>query len=213
MTQYPLREKRKQRSREALIRSAAKLFARRGFETTTLEDIAEDAGLHVQTLYRHFPNKNELAAAIDQQHLEAFREAFAERDTDTLRFWRAWVERAARSLTRDGGASYRKGLLNFYNLPSLSTTYLRNWNAYVEVLAEGLAKDFGYPTGDKARLPMLVACMLCSGNRRAAFEWANSDGKSDLADECVGMVDAVIAEFGHYVVTPDAPPPGRTGQG
>ena len=30
-----------------------------------------------------------------------------------VRFWRAWVERAARSLTRDGGALYRKGLLNF----------------------------------------------------------------------------------------------------
>lgn len=199
--QYPLREKRKQRSREALIKSAAKLFARRGFETTTLEDIAEDAGLHVQTLYRHFPNKAELAAAIDQQHLEAFREAFVLRRTDTLRFWRDWVERAARSLTRDGGTLYRKGLLNFYNLPSLSSTYLQTWNAYEEVLAQGLAHDFGHPRGAKARLPMLVACMLWSGNRRAAYEWANCNGKSDLAAECVGVVDAVIEEFGHYVVT------------
>ncbi len=197
--QYPLREQRKQRSREALVRSAAKLFARRGFAATTLEDVAEDAGLHVQTLYRHFPNKAELAAAVDQQYLESFREAFLARDTDTLHFWRNWVEHVARRLTRDGGVAYRKGLLNFYNLPSLSSTYLQTWNQYELILADGLREDFRELQGDRANLPMLVACMLWGGVRRATYDWANSEGKRDLVAECVEVVDTVIAEFGHYL--------------
>ncbi|MEQ8860966.1 MAG: TetR/AcrR family transcriptional regulator [Pseudomonadales bacterium] len=197
--QYPLREQRKQRSREALVRSAARLFARRGFAATTLEEVADDAGLHVQTLYRHFPNKAELAAAVDQQNLESFREAFRTRDADTLHFWRAWVEQAARRLTADGGNAYRKGLLNFYNLPSLSSTYLQTWNEYEEILAEGLREDFGAPDGPRANLPMLVACMLWAGTRRAAYDWANASGKRDLVAECVAVVDTVIAEFGHYL--------------
>lgn len=197
--QYPLREQRKQRSREALVRSAAKLFARHGFASTTLEDVAEDAGLHVQTLYRHFSNKAELAAAVDQQYLESFREAFLSRDTDTLHFWRNWVERTARRLTRDGGVAYRKGLLNFYNLPSLSSTYLETWNQYEQILADGLRKDFGTMPEDRANLPMLVACMLWGGVRRVTYDWANSDGRRDLVADCNGVVDTVIAEFGHYL--------------
>ena len=125
MNQYPLREQRKQRSREALLRSASKLFACKGFKATTLEEVAEGAGLHVQTLYRHFPNKAELAAAIDRVYFDRFRKAFQARDTDTLTFWRGWVETAARRLTRDGGAAYRRGLENFYTQPSLSGTYLK----------------------------------------------------------------------------------------
>ena len=197
--QYPLREQRKQRSREALLRSASKLFACKGFKATTLEEVAEGAGLHVQTLYRHFPNKAELAAAIDRVYFDRFRKAFQARDTDTLTFWRGWVETAARRLTRDGGAAYRRGLENFYTQPSLSGTYLKTWNQYEEILAEGLREDFGRLPPERSNLPMLVACMLWAGNRRAAFEWAQAKGKRDLAADCVAVVDTVIEAFGQYV--------------
>lgn len=200
--QYPLREKRKQRSHEALVRSAAKLFARQGFQDTTLEEVAEDAGLHVQTLYRHFANKAELAAAIDRQYLDSFREAFDARETDTLHFWRDWVAGSSRRLTRDGGSAYRKRLLNFYNLPSLSITSVQTWHQYEEILAEGLRRDFGDLPRGKENLPTLVACMLWGGNRRAAHRWARSEGKLDLAAECVAVVDTVIEEFGHYLRRP-----------
>lgn len=46
---------------------------------------------------------------------------------------------------------------------------------------------------------MLVACMLWAGNRRAAFEWAQADGKRDLDADCVAVVDTVIDAFGQYV--------------
>ncbi len=199
-TQFPIREQRKQRSRQALIDAAGRLFACRGFEATTLEDIAAAAGLHVQTLYRHFPNKAELAAAVDREHLDRFLEAFAERDTDTLTFWREWVRQSARLILHDGGERYRRGVYNFYTLPSLSTTFLNTWAEYEAALAEGLAADFGATrSAHGQRLPMLVACMLWAGYRRVIYEWAFADGQIDLERQCVGVVDSVIAEFGHYV--------------
>lgn len=207
MNHYPLREQRKQRSREALLKAASRLFACQGFQDTTLEEIAEQAGLHVQTLYRHFPNKAELAAAIDRRYFERFRDAFQDRTTDTLTFWREWVEKAARRLTRDGGARYRHGLRNFYTQPSLSGTYLQTWNEYEEILADGLRRDFGELDAHQENLPLLVACMLWAGNRRAAYEWAKADGKRDLAADCVAVVDTVIDQFGHLVKRPNKPTP------
>ncbi len=51
------------RNRERLVASARQVFADRGFEAT-LDEIAAQAGLGVGTAYRHFRNKQELAAVI-----------------------------------------------------------------------------------------------------------------------------------------------------
>ena len=66
--QYPKREQRKQASRAALVEAAIELFGSQGFEETKLEDVADRAGLHVQTLYRHFANKRGNAAGGHLQH-------------------------------------------------------------------------------------------------------------------------------------------------
>ena len=55
--------------KERLLNVAYRQFQRYGFEDTTLESIAEEAGLHVQTLYRHFPKKNDLIGAMLEKHV------------------------------------------------------------------------------------------------------------------------------------------------
>ncbi len=70
------------RNRQALIEAAERLFATRGL-SVTLDDIAGEAGVNVATAYRHFANKQELAAAflarkIDQAVRIADRAAAAE---------------------------------------------------------------------------------------------------------------------------------------
>ncbi|WP_369373071.1 TetR/AcrR family transcriptional regulator [Promicromonospora sp. Populi] len=51
------------RNRERLITAAREVFAQRGFEAT-LDDIAHHAGLGTGTAYRHFPNKQAIAAEV-----------------------------------------------------------------------------------------------------------------------------------------------------
>ena len=97
--QYPLREKRKLQSRADLVGAAIDLFANQGFEETTLEAVAEKAGLHVQTLYRHFPTKTDLVAAIWSESFSAFESFFSTRTGDALSAWRDWVEKRATIVT------------------------------------------------------------------------------------------------------------------
>ncbi len=90
-TQFPLREKRKAQTRANLIQAAMELFANNGYQETTLEQVAEKAGLHVQTLYRHFRSKQELATATDQDLLDEFRSIITapNRRGNTFACWRA----------------------------------------------------------------------------------------------------------------------------
>ncbi len=56
---------RPDRSRPALIDSAATLFRRQGYAATGLNQILDDAGVKAGSLYHHFPQgKQELAAAV-----------------------------------------------------------------------------------------------------------------------------------------------------
>lgn len=51
-------------SREKLLAVSARLFAKGGFEATSMRDIAKRAGMLAGSMYYHFPSKNDLIAAV-----------------------------------------------------------------------------------------------------------------------------------------------------
>jgi len=51
-------------SRETLLAVSARLFAKGGFEATSMRDIAGEAGMLAGSMYYHFPSKNDLIAAV-----------------------------------------------------------------------------------------------------------------------------------------------------
>src|SRR6187431_2289167 len=51
------------RNRALLLEAARVVFAERGLDAT-LDDIAKEAGVGVGTAYRHFANKQEIAAEV-----------------------------------------------------------------------------------------------------------------------------------------------------
>ena len=50
--------------REAILAAAARLFAQKGYEATTMDDIAGAAGISKATLYRYVASKEELRAVL-----------------------------------------------------------------------------------------------------------------------------------------------------
>ena len=59
-TSPSLRTRRKLSTRRALQQAALSLFAERGYEETTVADIAERAGVGLRTFFVHFPTKEDV---------------------------------------------------------------------------------------------------------------------------------------------------------
>lgn len=55
---------RKQSSEQAIIAAAQSCFERFGIKKTSMEDIAQEAGISRATMYRHFANKDAIVEAI-----------------------------------------------------------------------------------------------------------------------------------------------------
>ena len=51
-------------SRAKLLSVSSRLFAKNGFEATSMRDIAARAGMLAGSMYYHFPSKNDLIAAV-----------------------------------------------------------------------------------------------------------------------------------------------------
>ena len=182
-------KQRKAETRSRLLDAASELFTEFGYESSTLESIADRAGLHVQTLYRHFPCKAELAAELWHRSLDDFEAYFSRRKKTSLSAWREWVALSVRQSSNTINA------LAGRNSPPISSRVFDYWDRYQQILAEGLAEDMGVQNTDDLR-PMLIACMLWGGNQKVAFGWAGKRWDEEkIISSLVQVVDTVEALF------------------
>ncbi len=72
----PKRERGKQRV-AALIDAGAELFAEKGYEASTMTEIASRAGAAIGSLYQFFPSKEALAEALFNRFAERAASSFA----------------------------------------------------------------------------------------------------------------------------------------
>ena len=74
-----LHQQRSQATKEALRRVALARFAKDGFASVTVSQLAEEAGVTERTFFRHFPTKEAVLFADYETHLEWLAEALARR--------------------------------------------------------------------------------------------------------------------------------------
>lgn len=66
-----LREQNKLRTRNAIRQAAITLIAEQGYAKTTVEQIAEAAGVSHTTFFRYFPSKEQVVVGDEHLHAEA----------------------------------------------------------------------------------------------------------------------------------------------
>ncbi|PRX03910.1 UNVERIFIED_ORG: TetR family transcriptional regulator [Actinomadura viridilutea] len=74
-----LRERKKRRTRRAIASAALRLFAERGYEETTIADIADAADVSPRTFFGYFPSKEDVVFAEVDDRLAEVRERLARR--------------------------------------------------------------------------------------------------------------------------------------
>jgi AcrR family transcriptional regulator len=87
-----LRERKRRRTRETIVRVALELFDRQGFHETTIPQIAEAADVSPRTVSIYFPHKEDLAFPDVEEELGSLDARMRERlpretATDALREW------------------------------------------------------------------------------------------------------------------------------
>ncbi|MEU3334759.1 TetR/AcrR family transcriptional regulator [Streptomyces sp. NPDC002144] len=159
-----LRERKKQRTRDALLRAAVELFTTRGYEGTTVDDIAEAVDVSQRTFFRYFAGKEEAALALQELVVTRFVEAVRERPAGE-----APMEALRRSVLEGWGTLHEvieavvpvELYLRLYRVvestPVLLAAHLRRNEEIEETLARVLAEREGVDVDTDPRPRLAVA--------------------------------------------------------
>ncbi|HEY6533118.1 MAG TPA: TetR family transcriptional regulator [Acidimicrobiales bacterium] len=73
------RARKKERTRHAIEDAAIELFSERGYDATTIDDIAERAQIAPSTFFRYFPSKADVILGDQNERLPALQRAIIDR--------------------------------------------------------------------------------------------------------------------------------------
>lgn len=127
-------------SADAILDAAERLLPRFGYKKTTLDDLAQEAGIARRTIYLHFPSKEEVfLRSIDRvvERLVAELNAIASENASAeVRLWRMLVTRVMSRF--DSVRKYQESLDEM--LADLRSQYLERRETYFDLEADVLAK-------------------------------------------------------------------------
>ena len=168
-----LRERQKQERRRAISDAATALFLERGFDTVTMAEVAEAAGVSIKTIFNYFGSKEELFLDRESEAREATVTAITHRPpgcsiTDGV------LALLTEQRVPSGGEGwevlddrqrlegFRAFLAAWHDSTALRARNLLVQERLADTLAETLSDELGIPPADvriRAMAMMLVAVM------------------------------------------------------
>jgi AcrR family transcriptional regulator len=188
-----LRERKKERTRQAIQREALRLIADRGYEATTCEQIAAAAEVSVATLFRYFPTKEDIVLQDGYDPLIAAAVvARPARERPLVAVRRGFADAFAQVYAGDVEPIRQRTAL-ILSVPALRSRSREQGASLVAHLSEALAAREG--TGDRSSLTTEVAAASCAAAVSVAVErWAAHGGHLPaLADEALAALGALAA--------------------
>lgn len=176
-----LRDNKKAQTREALRASAFRLFRAKGFDRTTIDDIALEAGVSRTTFFRYFATKESVIFDRWREIGEVFRRWIAERPRHENPFeaFEGALLALAREVPRD--SELAKESLEVQELfdrnPSLRKRRAEHRDEQIALVAQALADRDGRPIETEHRLAASLGVVVSDAVRD---EWRDSGGEKDL---------------------------------
>jgi TetR/AcrR family transcriptional regulator, regulator of mycofactocin system len=169
-----------QTSVEFIEKTALEVFAERGFDATTVEEIAAAAGISRRTFFRYFASKNDIPFGNFAVLLDELEDWLSRVPEDQPMF--EVIAEAVLRFNRvhsDGAVAHRERMKLIMHTPALrANAALRNAD-YLAALARYAARRMGEPVGSFG--PQLVG-HVAHGVSVAVYEQWLQDESSDLAD-------------------------------
>lgn len=210
-----LRERKKQRTRETILRVAAELFTERGFNGTTIRDIADAAEVSPRTVSAYFPVKEELVFHDHEAVFQRLQDRLAERreGEPAIGALRAWIVEVLDAMQRDidfDAMRCRRELIE--SDPALRTYERGLQERFERIIALAVADDLGLPSDDLIPHMVGAATMAALDALGRELKDAEAATPAELVPQMVALVDqAMIFIGGGVEALGDQPEPGPAG--
>ncbi|MEM7143113.1 MAG: TetR family transcriptional regulator [Actinomycetota bacterium] len=189
------RERKKRQTRDELMLHAARLFAERGFDAVTTEDIADAADVSQRTFFRHFPSKEAVLYGHVDELRDTMRSTFLGRPDDehVVDAMRASVRTIAEHYAANHDEAFLQARLaaEFPSVAAHARAVVQtDWeHELTAVIAERMDVD---PLADP--FPEVLAGAAFAAFRSAIRRWGADGGRSDfgtLLDESLDVLAAL----------------------
>lgn len=195
-----LRERKKRRTRDALLRAALLLFVAQGYEHTTVDEITDAVDVSQRTFFRYFANKEEAAFAVQDLVESHFVAALRSRPPDegplealrgaALGAWDTLDEALSDTVPVD---LYMRTYRLIESTPALLAVHLRRSTELEERIARLLAEREGLDVDADPR-PRVAVAAFCGVMRVTGRLWGRGE------DSCVAsirrMTEACLDQMG-----------------
>jgi AcrR family transcriptional regulator len=174
------RQRKKAATRDRIRASALRLFRQQGYDATTVEQIAADAGVSHMTFFRYFPAKEDVALSDSYDPLLVGLLGQTPADWPLIRRIRTvLVQGLAQVYDSDRDTLLAQNKL-IITTPALRERLWASQVATQELILEALGSGHG---DEKASFQARVTVAAClAAVTTAILSWVEQDGASDLPD-------------------------------
>jgi len=179
-------------AKERLVMAAIELFEERGFEATTVADIAARAGVTERTFFRQFADKREVLFGDPGEYNATFTDAIAAASADAAPIDAVTAALAATGAYFEGRHAYaRRRTAVIAANPALTERDQSKHAKLTDAVAGALRER-----GVEAPRAALLAELCTVAFHQAFLRWAALDHETDLgalAVEVLGELRAAVA--------------------
>ena len=183
-----LRLRKRQQTRERITRVAMALFLERGFEATTLDDIAAAADISRRSFFHYFASKEDVVFAWQEESTAALVAAVAARPANESMLTAAENAIAAMVRQLNPGEAIAMARLKRDN-PALQARDQVKYEKLERALAEALGKRAGHKT---ERLQARLVAMIATGAMRIGGELWAAEGAREKPEALAKRTFAAI---------------------